>query len=355
MDTLDALIAQVGDKPLAMARLAGVLKSKGRDEQARELCEKALSLAPGDGEVRVLAQEILSQGVPVWYFPMVRDHARHAMYEAAFRRAIKPGDLVLDIGSGTGVFAMLAARAGGRVVTCEGKPNVANIVRQVVAKNGLSDRITVVPKLSNDIELGKDLDRPADVIVWDNLANNLIGAGALPTTEGAMRRLSHDKTRIIPRKGVVRVTLGEDTHVIAMTELIDGFDMSPFNPYAVPRYNISPRYNDTEQTPIRSDAIDLFAFDFQSGGPFPEASMSARLKSYGGRVNGIIQWTRWELDDQAAYENAPPLDPAGAMGAVFHTFNRSIDTRKDETVMIGASHNREAVRIWQKILNSPQG
>jgi type II protein arginine methyltransferase len=346
MDTIDALIAKVGDKPLAMARLASVLKSKGRDEQARELCEKALSLAPRDGEIRVLAAEILSQGVPVWYFPMVRDHARHAMYEAAFRRAIRPGDLVLDIGSGTGVFAMLAARAGARVVTCEAKPHVARIVGDVVARNGFADRITVVPKLSQDIQIGRDIDRPADVIVWDNLANNLMGAGALPTTEGAMRSLSHDGTRIIPRKGAIRAALAEDRHVVRMTEPVEGFDMSPFNLCAPPRYNISPRYNDAAQTPIRSDAADLFVFDFGSGGPFPEASMTVRMNSHGGPVNGAIQWTRWELDDYATYENAPPLDPDGAMGAIFHAFDRSFDTQDGNTFKIGASHNREALRIW---------
>ena len=41
-------------------------------------------------------------------------------YDAALRRAIRPGCRVLEIGTGSGLLAMMAARAGAaQVVTCE--------------------------------------------------------------------------------------------------------------------------------------------------------------------------------------------------------------------------------------------
>ena len=115
---LDTVLRHVAEKPLPLVSLAVSLLAKGQEDRARQLC--ARSLGAWDAEIRALAAEVFSHGVPTWYFSMLRDSARHKKYEAAFRRAIKPGSRVLDIGSGTGLFAMMAARAGAaEVITCE--------------------------------------------------------------------------------------------------------------------------------------------------------------------------------------------------------------------------------------------
>ena len=50
------------------------------------------------------------------YGEMIDDAVRMDAYVAALRRVVKPGDVVLDIGTGTGIFAVLAARLGARRV-----------------------------------------------------------------------------------------------------------------------------------------------------------------------------------------------------------------------------------------------
>src|SRR6266568_6722730 len=156
--TFETLLSHVKDEPVPLARLARVLLSKGEAERARELCARAIALAPDNGEVHALAAEVFSHQVPLGYFPMVQDSARHKRYEKAFRRAIRPGHRVLDIGSGTGLFAMMAARAGAaEVITCEANPVVAAAVCEVVAHNGLANRVRVVAKHSSDLEIGVDL------------------------------------------------------------------------------------------------------------------------------------------------------------------------------------------------------
>ncbi len=174
---LDTVLRHVAEKPLPLVSLAVLLLAKGQVDRARQLCAQAVALSPEDAEIRALAAEVFSHGVPTWYFSMLRDNVRHKKYEAAFRRAIKPGSRVLDIGSGTGLFAMMAARAGAaEVITCESNPAVAAAVSQVIARNDLTNVIRVVAKHSSDLELGSDLAGAADVIVWDNLTRNLIGA-----------------------------------------------------------------------------------------------------------------------------------------------------------------------------------
>ena len=79
-------------------------------------------------------------------------------YGPALERAKRPGDTVFEIGTGSGIVAMMAARAGaGRVVTCEVLPVMADAAREIVELNGLSDLITVINKksthrLSGDIK-----------------------------------------------------------------------------------------------------------------------------------------------------------------------------------------------------------
>ncbi len=74
---------------------------------------------------------------------LLGDPVRMDAYERALRDLVGPGDVVLDLGCGSGVLAMLAARAGAeRVHAVESMP-IANMARRLVADNGLSDRVLV--------------------------------------------------------------------------------------------------------------------------------------------------------------------------------------------------------------------
>lgn len=58
--------------------------------------------------------------VDQWHYRMLNDKERNVAYDHAIRRALmlRPGAVVLDIGGGTGLLSMFAARAGARHVYC---------------------------------------------------------------------------------------------------------------------------------------------------------------------------------------------------------------------------------------------
>jgi protein-L-isoaspartate O-methyltransferase len=345
---LETLLDQIGNKPVVLVRLACLLLAKGEGERARELCARAVALAPRNGEVHAIAAEVLSHEVPNWYFVMVRDRARHMAYESAFRRIIRRESRVLDIGAGTGLFAMMAARAGAaEVITCEARPAVAAAVSDILAENGLANRVRVIAKHSSDLEIGVDLDGPADVIVWDNTSNNMIGAGALPTVEQAVRWLARSGAPIIPARGIIRVALAEDREAHRrQMQIVEGFDLSAFNRLATPSYAISVG---SARLALRSKPADLFRFDFQRGGPFPEARASVSLCSEGGPVNGIAQWVRFETDEEGWYENIPCPETISAFDALFYPLSWPIEMTAGDTTTVCGSHDRQALCIWGEV------
>src|SRR4051794_6332698 len=131
---LETLAASAEGNAPAMAALSRLLRTDGWKEAAVGLAARALALAPDHAEVRAIARGILSADVPSWHFAIIRDEPRNRAYEEALNRAVTPGSRVLEIGTGTGILAMMAARAGAaHVFTCEMEPAVALAARDVIA------------------------------------------------------------------------------------------------------------------------------------------------------------------------------------------------------------------------------
>ena len=94
---------------------------------------------------------------------MIANEVRIKPYIEALRRSIKPGCVVLEIGTGTGLMAMLACHFGARKVYAIEFDNVIEVARETSALNGLSEKIEFIQDLSTRITLPEQ----ADVIVSD--------------------------------------------------------------------------------------------------------------------------------------------------------------------------------------------
>lgn len=89
---------------------------------------------------------------------MLHDERRIAAYAEAVRQAVRPGAVVLDLGTGTGFMAMLACQAGAaRVHAVEPNP-VIRIAEQSARDNGFADRITFHPVVSTGLTLPERCD-----------------------------------------------------------------------------------------------------------------------------------------------------------------------------------------------------
>jgi protein arginine N-methyltransferase 7 len=345
-NTLKESLAQVAGNPLRMVRLAHMLVAvKQEPAKARELCTQALALAPDDPEVATLAAEVLCADIPTWHFSLVRDTARNAAYDAALRRAVRPGSRVLDIGAGArGHHGQKAGAA--HVVTCEANPVVAERTAAIVAHNGFADRIKVIAKNSNALEIGVDLDEPVDILVSEIIADNLLGEYVLPTMERAVPRLLKPGATIIPARGALRMALAQDCktsrHRIVNMDVTDGFDLSPFNTLAPYAY---PLWVGDKHLALRGQPADLFAFDFRTGGPYPPGRGKITLTA-DGPANGVVQWIALDLDGVTQHENRPTPGDWSSWSTWFFPFPAQGQIGAGDSVTVSGSHDRINVRTW---------
>jgi SAM-dependent methyltransferase len=115
---------------------------------------------------------------------LLNHRSRTEAYLREIRRVVQPGDVVVDLGSGTGVFGVAAVQSGAAwVYSIEGSA-MAAIVRGVAAANGVDDRMDVIRGWSQDVVLPER----ADVIVSELVGNEPLSEGILEASADAARR-----------------------------------------------------------------------------------------------------------------------------------------------------------------------
>src|SRR5688572_9797615 len=89
---------------------------------------------------------------------MVADRPRTDAFAAAISEVVRPTDIVLDVGTGSGILAMLAARAGARKVYAIDQSNIAVTAARLVVENRLDDRIEVIKGAADTLVLPEKVD-----------------------------------------------------------------------------------------------------------------------------------------------------------------------------------------------------
>src|SRR5690348_2118390 len=84
--------------------------------------------------------------------------ARLERFDAAIARAVRPGALVLDVGSGVGILACLACRAGARRVYAVEPTPAVHVARLIARANGFEDRISFIDTALADAPLPARVD-----------------------------------------------------------------------------------------------------------------------------------------------------------------------------------------------------
>ncbi len=310
-----------------------------------EIGEVLSHFADGDDGVPAPLSESAVRAIPRWHFAMLNDLERNDAFATALERVVLPGSFVLDIGSGTGLLAMMAARAGAdSVITCEANPVLAEMTREIVARHGLSDVITVIPRFSTDLRVGIDLPRPADLIVSEIVDCGLVGEGILPTIRHARRELLVPGGRLLPKSARIMGALVESEVVDGLNRVrtAAGFDVGLLNEVATKGH--FPVRLSTRPHRMLSAPVELAAFDFETD---LLADGHAELDipvSAAGEAHVLVAWFEMTLTEGVVMRNSPDNLSSHWMQACI-PFAEPVPVGRGETARVRFSWQRDRLAV----------
>lgn len=126
------------------------------------------------------------------YGSMIADRVRIDAYAQALRQAARPGSVVVDIGTGTGIFALLACQYGARKVYAIEPSDAIQVAREIAVANGYGQGIECMQNLSTAITLPER----ADVLISDL-------RGVLPLFQHHIPALADARQRLLAPGGVL--------------------------------------------------------------------------------------------------------------------------------------------------------
>jgi len=247
-----------------------------------------------------------------FHLSMLLDEARMAAYQRAIDQVVKPGDVVLDIGAGTGVLSFLASKAGARRVYAIEAGPVIDVARELSEANGFSGRVAFVDGWSTDVELPE----PADVLVTETIGNAGFDEGIIAWTHDARCRLIRPGGLVLPRKVRMWTAAVEswDDHA----QVIDWSAPSlPFD-YTVVRRRAEqePWFAHLRAQQSLTEPAMVAEVDLRTTSASDIRASGVLQVGRSGTLHGLACWFDAELADDVTLTNAPP-SPAPSWGQRF--------------------------------------
>jgi hypothetical protein len=131
---------------------------------------------------------------PSIHIAMLEDRVRTARFCEAIRALVRPSDVVVDIGTGTGVLATCAALAGARKVFAIESTAIAEVAERVFVENEVAERIQLVRERSTHASLPER----GQLLVTEMIGNDPLDEHIIEIIADARRRLLVPDARIIP-------------------------------------------------------------------------------------------------------------------------------------------------------------
>jgi predicted RNA methylase len=152
---------------------------------------------------------------------MIRDCVRTEAFRRAINSVVRPGDVVLDVGAGSGILSVFAARAGAARVYAVERTPIAALAEQLAAANEVAETVEVIHGDVLDIELPERVD----VIVSEWLGGFGIDEGMLAPVIAARDRWLKPGGVMIPHSVTAWTALVHDRY---LAETIEFLRKEPF-------------------------------------------------------------------------------------------------------------------------------
>jgi len=164
---------------------------------------------------------------------MIQDTVRTEAYEHALKELLRPGMEVIDVGAGSGILSLFAARAGAKKVHAIEASNMAPIIEALAKANGFEDIIQVHHCRAEDFQL----DHKVELIVSEWMGYFGLAERMFESVLDVRDRFLTEDGRMVPDRFRLKLfpIQDEGLHQVhgpgSWDEPIYGFDFSPLAEY----------------------------------------------------------------------------------------------------------------------------
>jgi len=226
---------------------------------------------------------------------MLKDTVRTRAYQRAIEE--NPDDfkdkIVLDIGCGTGILSIFAARAGAKHVYAIENAEIALFAEEIIKKNNLSDKITVIKGKMEEVLLPV---QKVDIIISEWMGYFLLYESMLDSVLWARDRYLVKGGKMLPDRAAMFIAGLEDAQFKgekkAFWEDVYGVNMSCLTP-TVMREPLIDVVESRNLITSSSKILELNLCTMKASDV--EFSSEYRLKSrYSEKIHALVAW--WDCD-----------------------------------------------------------
>lgn len=272
---------------------------------------------------------------------LLSDTIRTSAYRNALSQIVNKDNVVVDIGSGSGILSFFACQAGARKVYAIEMSDALSLARELCTSNGFDGRIEFRHGRSQEIQLPEK----ADVVVSDTGCSFGLQGGLLGILLDAKKRFLKPGGRIIPHSLEL---------LVAPVELKDGRSLKIWerNRYGLDLSSIRRFAANTEYTmklgaeDMLSSPASLASIQFaQVDNPYVSGETDSVIER-NGVMHGLGAWMRLELAPGISFTNSP-LEPAVDWIHNFFPIEMPVEVLAGDLIRAKIQTNNGEVWRWQ--------
>lgn len=264
---------------------------------------------------------------------MLSDTVRVEAYHRAIHRCVEPGDVVVDLGSGTGLLAFMAARAGAAKVYAVEHSDVIELAREIARSNGITN-VEFVQANSREFTPPE----PVDVLLHEQMGDELFNENMVDNVLDLRDRVLLPGGRILParfRLFMEPVTFRSEMRVrrFSHIELPDDIDLSRVADSPVMDVFDSGRFEQFWARPGSVEALvggpspqPVLEFDLAtltSASDLAHRHLVERVSTMDAIVDGVCVWFDATFDDGTVLTTSP-LAPNTSWGNRVYRIDREV-------------------------------
>jgi len=274
---------------------------------------------------------------------MLEDSVRINSYKRAISSCVKPGDVVVDLGTGTGILAFFAVQAGASRVYAIESANIIRLAERLAVKNGMDGGIKFIQANSQRT----DLPERADVLLSEVIGHCVFEENMLDAVIDARKRFLKPNGRMIPKSVDMYFAPAQDD---------EAYDDMSFWKGTVAGIDLSPAWEKL------ANSIYVGRHDRSSFLASPGVVLSADLRtvdradikgsidfrcSRDGTLHGFICWFEALLSDGVVLSTSPD-DPPTHWQSAYFPLGTPIVVEKGEVIRFEcACSSRSGSTDWE--------